>query len=64
MAAKENLMDKSFTQTHGWLQSLAIALTAEEDLGTVQNQQTQDTCILFLQPYLLLYGLQTVPIAS
>lgn len=39
MAAKENLMGKSFTQTPGWLQSLAIAVTAEEDLGIVQNSK-------------------------
>lgn len=50
MAAKENLMGKSCTQTPGCLQSLAIALTAGEDLGTAQNQQAQ-------------YGLQTVLLA-
>lgn len=64
MAAKENFMGKSFTQTLGCLQSLAVALTAGEDVGTAQNQQAQDTCILYLQPYLLLYGLWTVLLAS
>lgn len=62
-AAKENLMGKTFTQTPGCLQSLAIALTVGEDLGTAQKQQAQDTCILYLQPYLLLYGLQTMLLA-
>lgn len=64
MAAKENLMGKSFTQTSGWLQSLAKGWSSEEDLSTVQNQQVQDSCILNLQPYQLLHGLQTVPLAS
>lgn len=39
MAAKENLMGKSFKQTLGWLHSLAIAVTAEQDLDIVQNSK-------------------------
>lgn len=41
-------MGKSFMQTPGYLQSLATAQTAGEDLGRAQNQQAQDSCILFL----------------
>lgn len=66
MAANENLMDKSF-HTNTWM---AAVTGHSPDCRGVLGHSSEPAimgyflCILYLQPYLLLYGLHTVPIAS